>query len=36
LDALIKARDTTYSDTLYPQFEVAIDALRAALEEKND
>ena len=34
LEALEKARDTTYSDTLYPQFEVAIDALRAALGEK--
>ena len=34
LEALIKARDTTYSDTLYPQCEVAIDALRKALEEK--
>ena len=34
LEALEKARDTTYSDTLYPQFEVAIDALRAAMEEK--
>ena len=34
LDALIKARDTTYSDTLYPQCEVAIDALNKALGEK--
>lgn len=35
LEALEKARDTTHSDTLYVQFEVAITALRAALKEKN-
>jgi hypothetical protein len=34
LEALEKARDTTYSDTLYPQCEVAIDALNKALGEK--
>ena len=34
LEALINARDTTYSDTLYPQFKVAINALNKALEGK--
>jgi hypothetical protein len=33
LEALGAARDTTYSDTLYVQFENAITALRAALEQ---
>jgi hypothetical protein len=33
-EALEKARDTTHSDTLYAQFEVAITALRAALEQQ--
>jgi hypothetical protein len=33
LEALENARDTTYSDTLYAQFEVSITALRAALEQ---
>jgi hypothetical protein len=32
LEALGAAKDTTYSDTLYVQFELAIKALRAALE----
>ncbi len=34
LEALEKARDTTHSDTLYAQFEVAITALRAALAQQ--
>jgi hypothetical protein len=33
LDALGAARDTTYSETLYVQFELAINALRAALTQ---
>jgi hypothetical protein len=34
LEALEKLRDTTHSDTLYAQFEVAITALRAALAQQ--
>ncbi len=34
LEALEQARDTTHSDTLYAQFEVAITALRAALAQE--
>ncbi len=34
LDALENARDTTYSDTLYAQFEVAITALKTALAQQ--
>jgi hypothetical protein len=34
LEALEQARDTTHSDTLYAQFEVAITALRAALAQQ--
>jgi hypothetical protein len=34
LEALENARDTTYSDTLYAQFEVAITALRTALAQQ--
>jgi hypothetical protein len=33
LDALGAARDTTYSETLYVQFELAINTLRAALTQ---
>jgi hypothetical protein len=33
LEALETARDTTYSDTLYVQFEQAITALHATLEQ---
>jgi hypothetical protein len=34
LEALEKLKDTTHSDTLYAQFEVAITALRAALAQQ--
>jgi hypothetical protein len=34
LEALENARDTTYSDTLYAQFEVAITALKTALAQQ--
>ena len=35
LETLEKARDTTHSDTLYAQCEVAITALRASLEKQD-
>jgi hypothetical protein len=36
LDALGAARDTTYSETLYVQFELAISTLKAALAQPED
>lgn len=35
LEALINARDTTYSDTLYVEFDVNIASLRAALAQQD-
>lgn len=34
LHALVKAKDTTYSDTLFAEFDVAITAMRERLGEK--